>query len=271
MLNKFTTVLLWVLLFCIASPALAKNWTVNAGALGTGGYYGGYSDIDGFFPATLTINAGDTVTFTYGGYQVNHNVVSDTGLFRCANGCDGDGAGGNGNPATGWTATIAFNNAGTFGYHCEVHQSMGMVGTITVNAATPPPPAFAITPGITGSWYNNTQSGHGFNVEVLANNLMVAVWYVFDSSGNNLWLTGVGNYSGNTAALTVTQVTGGFFPPAFDQTKIVRGNWGTLTMTFTDCNNGTATWAPIDTVHFSAPSSPFAITRLTSVGGLACP
>ncbi len=136
---------------------------------------------------------------------------------------------------------------------------------LTVNAAAP----FAITPGLTGAWYNNTQSGQGFNVEVLANNRLDAFWYVFDSNGNNLWLTGVGNYSGNTATLNIIQTTGGLFPPAFDPTQIVRGNWGTLTLTFTDCNNGTATWTPIDTTHFS--SGTLAITRLTNVGGLACP
>ena len=267
MLNKFTTALLWVLLLCAASPALAKNWTVNAGGT-SGGYYGTLDTLK-FFPSTLSIAAGDTVTFTYAGYIADHDVVSDTGLFRCAKGCDGDGAGGNGNPSTGWTVTIPFNNPGTFAYHCEMHQSMGMVGTITVNAVTPPPPVFAITPGLTGAWYNLTQSGQGFNVEVLANNLMAAFWYVFDSNGNNLWLTGVGNYTGNTATLNLIQTTGGLFPPFFDPTKITRTPWGTLTFTFTDCNNATATWTPIDTTHFS--SGTLAITRLTNVGGLACP
>jgi hypothetical protein len=59
------------------------------------------------------------------------------------------------------------------------------------------------------------------------------------------------------------------FPPAFDQTKIVRSNWGTLTMSFTDCNNGSASWTPIDTTNFSGGT--LAITRLTSIGGFACP
>ena len=136
---------------------------------------------------------------------------------------------------------------------------------LTVNAPAP----FAITPGLTGAWYNLTQSGQGFNVEVLANNLMAAFWYVFDSNGNNLWLTGVGNYTGNTATLNLIQTTGGLFPPFFDPTKITRTPWGTLTFTFTDCNNATATWTPIDTTHFS--SGTLAITRLTNVGGLACP
>jgi hypothetical protein len=136
---------------------------------------------------------------------------------------------------------------------------------LTVNAAAS---SFSITPGITGSWYNASQSGHGFNLEVLANNVMLAYWYVYDGSGHNLWLGGVGSYSGDTATLNLTQLGGGLFPPNFDPTHITRTPWGTLTLTFTDCNTGTAAWAP--TVSgFSSGS--LAITRLTAVSSVACP
>jgi plastocyanin len=91
-----------------------------------------------FDPPALTINVGDTVTFVNDpdgpGF---HNATSDPGAvtpFRCANGCDGDGAGGNGDPDSNlWTATVTFPTAGTIGYHCEIHEGSGMVGTITVN------------------------------------------------------------------------------------------------------------------------------------------
>ena len=45
---------------------------------------------------------------------------------------------------------------------------------------------------------------------------------------------------------------------------------GTLTLTFTDCNNGTAAWAPT-AAGFAGSASPLGITRLTSIAGLACP
>ena len=90
-----------------------------------------------FAPANLSITAGDTVTFSYAGGAVPHNVVSDPGTvtqFRCANGCDG--AGGDGTPtATAWTSTITFPTAGTIGYFCEIHGAaggIGMSGTISV-------------------------------------------------------------------------------------------------------------------------------------------
>ena len=85
-----------------------------------------------FSPRTVTIFAGGTVTFTNAGG--NHNVTGPG--FRCANGCDGDGAGGNGNPATNaWTVTITFPAAGSNGYSCEVHVGVGMTGTVNVVAS----------------------------------------------------------------------------------------------------------------------------------------
>lgn len=92
-----------------------------------------------FFPQTLTIRPGDTVTFqNLGGL---HNVFADNGAFRCARGCDGDGQGGNGGASTfAWQATVAFPNPGRFGYFCEPHGApgQGMFGTIIVQAAEPP-------------------------------------------------------------------------------------------------------------------------------------
>src|SRR5258708_1693174 len=117
---------------------------------------------DTFSPATLTINTGDTVTFTL--VSGSHNVVSDTGLFRCANGCDASG--GSGAPASNaWSVTLPFPNAGSFGYYCEPHGApgVGMHGTIRVNA-----PAFSITPGISGFWFNSTLGG-AFDVQGLDN------------------------------------------------------------------------------------------------------
>lgn len=84
-----------------------------------------------FSPSTVNLLAGGTVTFTnLGG---GHNVTANDGSFRCANGCDGDGQGGNGAPATnGWSVTITFPTPGSVGYNCEVHVGLGMTGTINV-------------------------------------------------------------------------------------------------------------------------------------------
>ncbi|GAB3095945.1 hypothetical protein GCM10027159_14440 [Lysobacter terrae] len=114
-----------------SATASAANHTVNAQSNLT------------FSPKTLTITAGDTVTFHNNGGL--HNVVSNPGAvtsFRCANGCDG--AGGNGNASSAlWSATVSFPTAGTVGFYCEIHGApgSGMSGTITVQAATVSTPA----------------------------------------------------------------------------------------------------------------------------------
>ncbi|MBS0566012.1 MAG: hypothetical protein JSS59_01200 [Proteobacteria bacterium] len=200
------------------------------------------------------------MTFSYGGWEeMDTNVVSDTpGLFSSGKAI-----------RSAWRYTTPpFNTAGTFGYHCTPYEYSGMTGTIVVQANSSSPPAFSIVPGITGSWYLPAQSGHGFNVEVLPNNGMLAFWYVYDNAGNNLWLVGQGTYSGDTATLTMQSGSGGLFPPNFDKNKIVRTNWGTLTLKFSDCNNATAQWSPIMPGYTSGSMD---LVRLSGVSGLACP
>jgi plastocyanin len=127
----------------LSANADAANWTVDVG-----GAQLVYS------PATLTITAGDTVTFTnQGGF---HNVAADDGLFRCAQNCSGSG----GDPdSTLWSSTVTLASPGTVGYHCEVHGAagLGMFGTITVQPAPPvqPPPQSAIdtVPGGSAALY----------------------------------------------------------------------------------------------------------------------
>ncbi|MEM9555610.1 MAG: Calx-beta domain-containing protein [Acidobacteriota bacterium] len=82
-----------------------------------------------FSPANLTISVGDTVTWTNGGGF--HNVAASDGSFRCAQGCDGQG--GDGAPSSAaWSFSITFDQPGTINYVCEVHEALGMVGSIVV-------------------------------------------------------------------------------------------------------------------------------------------
>jgi plastocyanin len=106
--------------------ANAANWTVDVGGAQLA-----------FSPATLTITAGDTVTFVnQGGF---HNVAADDGSFRCAQSCSGSGGDPN---SVLWSSTVTLATPGTVGYHCEVHGApgFGMFGTITVEPAPPPQP-----------------------------------------------------------------------------------------------------------------------------------
>jgi len=83
-----------------------------------------------FSPATLTINAGDTVTWTNSS-GVEHTATSDSGVW-------------NGSLPQGGSFSFTFANPGVFNYFCAFHSSLGMVGTITVNPASGGPTPTAL-------------------------------------------------------------------------------------------------------------------------------
>jgi len=127
-----------------------------------------------------------------------------------------------------------------------------------------------ITPGFTGNWFDTAQSGHGFSIEVLAGNQMLAEWYVFGPDGGQVWLVATGPIAGNSATLQafLPMGNGGRFPPNFDPAQLKNQAWGTITFTFDDCNSGQVSWQPTLT-GYSAGSLP--IERLTTPAGLSCP
>lgn len=264
--------------------AFAKNWVVTVGGSTTSGgdptYGGGYaSPVLMFEPSNLTINVGDTVIFNgLGGAP--HNVHADDNSFRCAHGCDNSG--GDGDPASDdWSSSITFNNAGVIHYHCDIHQSMGMTGTITVNDVAPPP-GKPITSATSGLWYDPLQSGHGFMVEILPNNVFLAVWFTFtpQSTGASQqnWLYVQGNYTAGSNTVTVAPVAGnarsgvllnqgGAFPPNFVSSSITTTQWGTMTFTFNDCNSASVNWNSLLPAY---PTGSMNLQRLTGVAGLTC-
>ena len=129
---------------------------------------------------------------------------------------------------------------------------------------------FAIGPGMTGNWYDPHQSGHGFSIEILPDNQMLAEWFVFAPNGGQTWIVGMGPITGDTATLQGYQVVGpgARFPPNFDPTQRQNQPWGTLVFRFADCNNGQVSWQPTAAGYSSGS---MAVTRLTMPAGLTCP
>ena len=127
-----------------------------------------------------------------------------------------------------------------------------------------------ISGGFTANWYDASQSGHGFSIEVLPDSMMLAEWFVFAPDGGQAWVVALGPIGGNVAVLQGVQPVGagGRFPPNFNPAELQGQPWGTITFTFSDCNNGTANWQPTATGYTSG-SIP--IMRLTTPLGLDCP
>jgi plastocyanin len=117
-----------IVALCLPLPvALAANHTVIVGQNNAG------QPALAFNPSSLTINAGDMVTFTNAGGT--HNVDSTSGptTFKCSVNCTTT----NTPNMTAWSATVTFPTAGTVTYQCDQHVGFGMVGSITVNPLVP--------------------------------------------------------------------------------------------------------------------------------------
>ncbi len=127
---------------CAASAMSPAPGTVNGcanGDFGTAAADGGtarvqYGDPIGlaYSPKCLCIAAGQSVTFcddpTQGSDFTAHPLRPG--------GADGTDPGASGNPIAakvrGSTYTVVFPSAGTYGYFCQEHQSMGMYGAVQV-------------------------------------------------------------------------------------------------------------------------------------------
>lgn len=77
-----------------------------------------------FSPASVTIDPGQPVCWTWSGALTQHTVKADDGAFT------------SGPPAFDGSFQRTFRTPGTFGYHCQVHGSptTGMRGTVVVRS-----------------------------------------------------------------------------------------------------------------------------------------
>lgn len=96
----------------------------------------------------------------------------------------------------------------------------------------------------TGTWYDPTGSGHGLQLQVASvgdQRMLLASWYAFHE-GEQLWLSGAGAISGETADVALVSSTGARFPPAFDPDDVVHRPWGTARFERLDANHLRLTW-----------------------------
>jgi PKD repeat protein len=170
--------------------------------------------------STTTINAGDTVLWTWGGGT--HSTTSGA----CSPACAADGRWDSGIKSNSGTFSRAFPIAGSFPYHCEVHGSM-MQGTIVVQAGQAVPTAnFLFQPaaptigtqvaftdtssGSPTSWlWNFGDPASGTSNTSTAQNPA----HAFLSAGTyNVSLTATNAAGSNTATKSITASNGGGVP-----------------------------------------------------------
>ncbi|HPF74540.1 MAG TPA: hypothetical protein PLX09_13175, partial [Xanthomonadaceae bacterium] len=98
---------------------------------------------------------------------------------------------------------------------------------------------------------------------------MVVAWYTYTPDGNYYWIVGSGTLTDNVASFDLSTTAGGTFPPSAQPDGITYLPWGSLTISFTDCNHALAEWTPLESVDLEAGSMP--LTRLTKPQGVSCP
>jgi hypothetical protein len=124
---------------------------------------------------------------------------------------------------------------------------------------------FVAGTGITGSWYDPTHDGEGFNIEILEGGVPLLYWYSYDGSGNQRWFVGVGVISGNQLVFDeLIETSGGIFGPDFNPADVESVVVGSATFTFADCESGQMSYV-IDGL-----SGSMNLLRLTRIDGLYC-
>jgi plastocyanin len=82
-------------------------------------------------PTSVTVKAGETVTWSFAGTQAYHNVQSTGSNWSYRNG----------DPAiAGPPGSYTFSTPGTYGFVCQVHAAMTGTVVVTDTSGNPPPP-----------------------------------------------------------------------------------------------------------------------------------
>jgi hypothetical protein len=135
-----------------------------------------------------------------------------------------------------------------FGFYNDVTPSLGHswgnAAALYDNIVVAP---LEIGPAHSGSYFNTGQSGHGFSVEFGqlpdGQPLAVIYWYIYDDSGNPIFMVGTGVPDGNRVEIAFESPVGMIYG-VFDPVPEPRENGGTAVFVFSDRNNATFSYTP---------------------------
>jgi len=121
-----------------------------------------------------------------------------------------------------------------------------------------------------GSWIDPERDGEGFVVQMIPDERALVTWFTYPpegETGEQAWLIGSGITVDNRIVITEMQrPAGATFGSDFDPEMIVRENWGSLEITFEDCNTATASW--VGPTAFG--SGGMDLIRLSSIDDVEC-
>jgi hypothetical protein len=127
-----------------------------------------------------------------------------------------------------------------------------------------------LQPGISGSWIAG-ESGQGIFVNIARVNEQpnfIVTWYAYQN-GEQMWLIGsqAFEYGIETLSIPMTITAGAQWGSNFIDTDVIRNEWGTVTIDFSDCTSGTMSYTSNDENYGNGS---FELIRLTYTDGLSC-
>ncbi len=111
-----------------------------------------------------------------------------------------------------------------------------------------------------GSWFNPERDGEGFHLTSEGDGGLHLLTFYTYLDGEQLWLIGTSDSAGDTLVfddMVITEGTG--FGPEFDPEAVERTPFGTITMSFDDCNNA------VISVEADLPGFPDLITPVERI------
>lgn len=132
--------------------------------------------------------------------------------------------------------------------------------------------AIAFDSGVTGSWYNPDQSGHGIFLEAIGNGQYLLSWFTYNRNGNPIFIVGVGTaLNDNTLNFDMGYLTGMAWG-SFNPDNLIQDNWGTIDLAFTSCDSLTINYNSNYTDAFGTVygNGSISFVRLTSIENLSC-
>jgi hypothetical protein len=94
--------------------------------------------------------------------------------------------------------------------------------------------------GQSGSWYQPSRNGEGFQLQWSDKGEALLTWYAYSNDGSPLWLIGVGQIAGGDIEFPVLYIASGArFGQAFDPDYVQLESWGRLRLTL-GCDSGVA-------------------------------
>jgi hypothetical protein len=156
---------------------------------------------------------------------------------------------------------------------CVVICALSLLLSLSIDARADVPLADG---GVSGGFGSLSRDGEGITVQIIESSigtLVVVHWFTFDESGNQMWLAAASSAlsQGQTVVSMPAEVLEGpEFGPDYDPDDVMRTDWGTLTLSFPNCNEAILSYA--STIGFGTGTIPMVrITELEQVGCLEPP